>query len=541
MNGKNKRFMAILLAVLALVVVLGGCSGKNGNNQPASSPSPTGSEAGQSETAPAASAPMEEVTLELFQNFSWVTYPEWGSNEVTRIIKEKTGITLKFTKPTTDDNQQLNLMLASGELPDFVVNDIQNPTYKKSLISGVFEDLGPLMDQYAPELRERLGEEYWKMNAAEDGKNYAFVNAEMRPSNLDKYLPVGPWNPVSLVREDIYEALGKPKLDTPDDLYNVLMTVKEKYPDVTPIVIGDSKFDFDMQPAGYQYLFANFGIEKYYEKDGKLTATYKAPNYLPALKWMNKLYNSGLITRSDMTATPEQRKAIIDAGNAFFRTGEVSTGYQTAINNPDVRYVYVKPFADTTILQQGSIGWLGWSISKNSKHKEAAIRLMSYMLSDEGQKLTNFGIEGRDWEMNGDTPVRTEQYYENVKADPNYNANTGIGIYWFNLDLYDHWIQAGEMQKNPEQKEAMDLYLPHKNLKFYMLNLLPEADTEEAVILQKVKTQFNAAFPTFLMAKDEAETERLYNEFVAKADEAGMPKVEALWDKNSQKMKEIFK
>ncbi|UVI27442.1 extracellular solute-binding protein [Paenibacillus spongiae] len=520
----------IQIALLILTVMLSGCSGSTSN----------GNE-GQTNAAENSTNDANPVTLDMFYNISWANYPEWGSNRISKLVQDQTGVTLKFSKPTTDDNQQFNLMLASGDLPDFIVNEIQNPTYKKAISSGQFEDLGPLMDKYAPELRERMGDEYWKMNAAPDGKNYAFVSAEMRPSNLDKFLPVGPWNPAPLVRQDIYEAIGKPKLDTPEDLYNVLIEVKQKYPDVMPILIGGTKFDFDSAPGGYQFLIANFGIEKYYEKDGKLYATYKDPNYVQALKWFNKMYTSGLITRGDLTLTSEQKTASKESGKVFYLIDSIGNGYYHPPNNKSVQYVYAPLFTNATILQQGSIGWTGWSIAKSSKHKAEAIKFMSYMLSDEGEKLTHFGEENKDWKMDGDTPVRTDEFLKAMKADTTYATKQGIGPYFFNLDLYDHWIQGGEMKKNPEQREALDLYLPHKNMKFYMLNLLPDADLEEASILQKIKTEFNAAFPTFIMAKGGNEVERLYEEFVQKAESMGMAKVEAVWNKNSEKMRAVFK
>ncbi|MFD0715870.1 extracellular solute-binding protein [Paenibacillus sp. GCM10027626] len=529
--SNRKRLLSSITVVLLLSSVLSACAKEN-NGPNASSTTSSTESAGSS-----GSNARNPIELGLFYNGAWYTFPEWGSNTISHMITEKTGVSLKFTKPNADDNQQFNLMIANRDLPDFVVNDMKNPTYKKAIDAGLFEDLGPLMDQYAPELKQRMGDDYWKMNAAADGKNYTINSAEIRPSNLDRFLPVGPWNPAPLIRQDIYEALGKPKIDTPDDLYNVLLQVKEKYPKISPLVIGNSKFPFTAQPFGYEFFLASFGVEMYYEKDNKLYANYKNPKYLDALKWLNKLYTSGIITRNDIALTDEQRKSIIDSGNVFYQVGSVGTGYQSPENDKSIKYVYAPMFPDATILQQDSIGWAGWSISKTSKHKKEAIQFMSYMMSDEGEKLTHFGIEGKDWKMDNGTPVRTDEYYANIKNDPEYAEKLGMGAYWFNLDLYDHWIEGGEMKKNPEQKEALDLYLPHKNLKLYMLSIEPGPETEEATILAKATTDFNTAFPTFLMAKDEAELEQRYADFIKKMDDMGVPKLEALWSENADKMR----
>lgn len=556
MTKRLKAPAVILAALLLVATTFSGC-GSAGTTPATSAPAATSAPVATSAPAttsadtqsvvpsePAAS--VSPVTFTFFVNASWYKWPDWGKDEVSALIQQKTGVTLKFISPNADDNQQMNLMIASGDMPDYLFNGIgSNPTFKKSIAAGLFEDLTPLMDQYAPEMKSYLGDDFWKLNQSSDGKNYYFANAEMRPSNLDKYLTVGPWNPAQLVREDIYKELGSPKIDTPDDLFNVLKSVSEKYPDVTPMLIQASSvassFRFNSQPYGYQLLIANYGVEKYYDKDGKLFANYRDPNYLTAIKWLNKLYNANLIKRSDMAMTQDQFKAIRDGGKCFYMCDGVNTGYYKPTGNPNVKYVYAPMFADAKILQQDSLAWGGWFISKKCVDKERAIKFMSYMVSDEGEKLSTWGVEGKNWKMIDGNPDWTPEELAAVKSDPEHGNKTGIGKYWFNLDLYDHWILGTSMKNNPEQKEALDLYVPHGDLKMYLLVPPPDSDKEEAIIQTKILTEYSTAFPTFIMAKDEAEVTALYNAFVAKADQMGMPKLETYWSAAAESMRTVFK
>lgn len=490
-----------------------------------------------------ASNTAEPITFDFFVNVSWQKWPEWGTDEVSKMVMEKTGVKLNFIMPNTDDNQQMNLMIASGELPDYVFNEIPNPTFKTAIAANIYEDLMPLMEQYAPEMKSNLGDDYWKLNASADGKNYFFANAEIRPSNMNRFLPVGSWNPAVFYREDIYKELGSPKIDTPDELFNVLKTVKEKYKDVTPILFqAGTKYDFTGQPYGFNLALAQFGVEKYYDKDNKLYASYKDPNYLEGMKWINKLYNAGIIKRTDLVLTDEQSKAIKEGGKCFYLSGaEILNGYYTPPANQNVKYIYAPMFPNAKVLQQASLGWGGWFITKKCKDKERAIEFMSYMVSDEGEKLTNFGVEGKNWKMDNGKPDWTDEEYAALKADPDRINKTGINLYWFNLDLYDHWIATTSMLKNPETKVAYDLYMPHKDLKMYLLVSPPDSDKEEATILQKVLTKYNEAFPAMIMAKSPEELTKIYNNFVKEADDIGIPKVEAYWSQQAEGLRAVFK
>jgi putative aldouronate transport system substrate-binding protein len=356
---------------------------------------------GGKEGTVAAPTAQKPITLSMFVNINWYNWPEWGMNEVTKAVTEKTGVTLKFTWPAQGDNQQFNLLLASGDLPDYILQDQQNPTYEKPIQAGLIEDLGPLMDKYAPEMRVRMTDGYWKFNAAADGKNYAFVNAEMHPGNIKRYIPVGGWNPATWVKEDLYKTLGEPKVDTPDGLFNVLKAAQAQFPTVRPFWIGASPANFTPQPYGWDYWFAQFGVEKYYDQNGQLSAKYKDPKYLEALLWLNRLYKAGLIKREDLAATADQFRSEVDAGKIFFYSDgftdwNTQTGYRVPQANPSVQYIPVPMFTTATILQQGSIGWCGWMITTKAKDKARAIQFMSYCVSQEGEELLTYGVKGEN-------------------------------------------------------------------------------------------------------------------------------------------------
>ena len=51
-------------------------------------------------------------------DFDWYAYDTWGNDDVSQLITEETGVTLDVTK--SSDLNQLQVLLAAGELPDLI-------------------------------------------------------------------------------------------------------------------------------------------------------------------------------------------------------------------------------------------------------------------------------------------------------------------------------------------------------------------------------------------------------------------------------------
>src|SRR5690606_1198272 len=77
---------------------------------------------------------------------------------------------------------------------------------------------------------------------------------------------------------------------------------------------------------------------------------------------------------------------------------------------------------------------------KDTKNPERIIQLIDYMFSDEGQILTNWGIEGVHYDMVDGKRQLKPEVIENRATDPDYNFKQGFeGIkggsngYWFSF------------------------------------------------------------------------------------------------------------
>ena len=72
----------------------------------------------------------------------------------------------------------------------------------------------------------------------EDGKFYTIRNNYSTPEELEEYDEALKGVNLPTVRKSIYEELGSPKIETLDDFYELLVQVKERYPELIPCMFN---------------------------------------------------------------------------------------------------------------------------------------------------------------------------------------------------------------------------------------------------------------------------------------------------------------
>ena len=491
----------------------------------------------------AESADQEVVELDFFLNDTGLNGTDF-EDEIAQCITKATGVKLNITKAKTTDSEQLNLLMASNDLPDLVCVQTGTPIRYALRDSGMVQDFAPLIDENCPEFWEQMGETYWDYWRAPDGKNYFYANCTFTEKTLTKYLGYGPWNATSLVRNDIYEALGRPAMDTPEAMIEVLLQVKEQYPDMVPFYTGNMT-DFNMVSGcgGLGFWQRAFGVERYYEDEsGNVVAAFKNPEYLTFLKWLNEMYQKGIITRESFTYTEDQLNAIRDGGQAFNYVNNATDLGRVPAGAPDTYYEAVPPFKTMKMTQQDNMSWLSTFISSNCKDPAAAIKFLQYISSEEGDRLTQWGIEGRDWEWGEDgNPRVTQEASQKRQADyDGYVKETGYRTYQYGINFADHELEYYTFTSDPVYKAAWDMYKDYCFAKLNFMTINPEGGSMEEIILQQIEDYFKQTFPQVVMCDTWEECETKFNEMVSAIEGMGLSQVEAVWTENSNRTKEIF-
>lgn len=512
----KKKLGYMLVALLLLVALLAACGG---GDDTSTTPDGTPTSGGDGE---------EVVELTMFINHPWWPTREW-SGELAEEITKKTGVRLNI-QIAADDNQ-LPLMISSGDLPDLVYTADNIDRMSDSRISMAWNEL---IDQYAPDFE--IDPISIAINTAEDGNFYTIKNAfssEEEWMGNDKALPGG-GTPGLALREDILEELGNPSLNSLDDFANVLGMVKENYPDMIPMVM-------DVNHIG-SYLRTQHGIiGPWYEEAGELYHEIRQPAYLEYYKYMNMLYRNGYITAENFTfADDRQDDQLVLGGRAFAHMYvlRVADENNTNLQNQgeDFRFSLQKePLSEDARYINSGTGWSGTFITNNNSNPEAAIKFVQFMMSEEGQQLGLWGIEDVHWTMH-------EEGYPEYLFDPSDSEfKDRLGIHWWGLFASGAVLEGvGNYVPGLQATEAAQKI--KEDFQFYPeLGLVqPLADTEERNIQNRIDDMITNEETKIYLANSEEEAIQAYNQMIENAERIGLEQLEEWASEEYQRVLENF-
>ncbi|WP_100407813.1 extracellular solute-binding protein [Bacillus solitudinis] len=521
---REKSKFVIFFIALALIVSLFTACSSGGSEETVTDqtdPDATSSESGD-----------EVVELTMFVNHPWWTQREWGGAVAEEITKQ-TGVKLNI-QVAADDNQ-LSLMMASGDLPDLVFTADNVDRMADPKLSYAWNEL---IEEYAPSFE--IDKTRKAVNTVSDENFYTILNAfstEEEWNSNDKALP-GAGSAGLAVREDIMEELGNPEIKSLTDFENVLMQVKENYDGMLPLVM-------DINHLG-GFFKAHFGIDvgptaPWYERDGELFYETRHPGYLEYYKYMNRLYRNGLITAENFTFADDQRDdQMVLSGDAFAHmyVMRVADANNTNLEKQgeDFRYkLLTESISEDTVYINSMIGWSGVFITKNNKNPEASIKLMEFMLSEEGQKLGLWGIEGEHWTWN-------EEGYPQFNYDVNDEEYKGEeGIYWWGLlggsavsEGIGNYVPGLQSTEGFQMAKERTIYRPELGL------VNPDPDTEERNILTSIQEMIKNEETKIYLAKSEEEAVAAYEQMMANAEKIGIEQLEEWATEEYQSVIQFF-
>lgn len=300
-----------------------------------------------------------------------------------------------------------------------------------------------LIEQYGPNIKKMYGEELEKLKWGEgdDGiyqLSYAGVNAQTLTTggtcqiqwaavkeNDYKY-------PTTL---EEYEALIKkymeahPKTEDGLDTIGITMSASDWH---WMITLGNpAGFIADAAPDNGQWL-----IDKGYN----VTYKHTSPEEKEYFKWLNRMYNEGILDQDFATQTDDDYIAKVSSGRVVAITDALwhyNQCQQVLVKDGKVDKTYCglpvvlnDSQKCAVMLYQGlQVGW-GIGITTSCEDPVRAIRFLDFICSDEGQILYNWGIEGENYQLdeNGQR-YRTQEEIDKAGSDPDYSKNTGIKNY----------------------------------------------------------------------------------------------------------------
>jgi len=376
---KKRTLISILLTAVLAVSALAGCSSKGGD---------------KAENGKNASPSSDQTTVKAFI-MGGATFPDGediNHNPWMTMLREETGVDLQIQYgPAAADEymNKLNLMLASGDIPDlFIIPSANQSWLMDNAKLGAIMRLDGKLDAYA-NLMNAVYPEAWDAVTYNGGIYGVPVLADGNSATDNVY-----------IRKDW---LDKLKLDVPktlDEFVKVAKAFKEQDPD------GNGKADtlgliaYDNMLA-WSSLFGAFGVIPGYwvEKNGTLVPADIQPEMKDALAYIHQLFadkvldNEWPITKK---AAYEEKvangKAGLYEGSWAAARSEIQTSRQ---NDPKADWIAIAPPVGPGG-KQGVFGGPKYksiiAISSKAKNVDAILKLLDWQAVPENRDKFVFGF-----------------------------------------------------------------------------------------------------------------------------------------------------
>lgn len=418
------------------------------------------------------------------------TYENFGETPLAKELEKRTGIKVEYVHPQSGQGaEQLNIMIASNELPDIVTNNWlgYGGGPDESIKEGYICSLNDAIKNYAPALSRYL-EENPDINKQikSDGGNYyvfPFVRGE-------DWLTT---NQGLILRKDWLDKLGLEEPKTLDELENVLVQFKTLAKGA-PMVLNTAQLQIVIN--------AYNTAPGFYVNDGKVVYGYTTKEYRQALERLSKWYKEGLIDNNLVSVDNKYIQSRILNGDSGAFVGLVVSGLGAMLDakpadQPDFDLVAVaQPTLDGgkpefSLKELAVLPAYCAAISGNCKNPELAARFLDYGFTEEGHMLYNFGIEGESYNMVDGNPVFTELITNNpeglsfAQAAVRYARSPYSGI--FEADT--RYVEAS-LRYPEQQKHAYEVWAD-TNMGNHLLppiTILPEEQSESAEAMSNIAT-----------------------------------------------------
>ena len=395
--------------------------------------------------------------------YGWFGERDFSEDPVYDIMAEKFNVDIKVVPLTWGEhNAQVNLMVASGEMPDAIFFAGPRAQYIEWAQTGVIREIPTFPDPRYPNLSTMWD----KMPRAPDiylvdDKLYAWP----------KYLaqnPVGNWWPTGfLYRADWAKKLGLYKEQyTLDEMMDLARAFAEKDPggNGPGRTIGygdDSQWSYIVN--AYNTYAAHF-----YRKNGKFIWGAREPSTLEGIKAFKQLYDDGAYWPDFFAGKAGDINGLFHSGligiiQANYNSknlGKMRISFEEA--NPDLVFADVVEYMD--VLGPDGKRWTWemtniWSASifnptMTDEKLHRMMTIMDWCATDEALNTIFFGVPGQDWEMQDGKPVHKWPLNDKgVPQRPNYQSRMLITL--AQLEESYTWVDPAM------QGDLMDMFMEH--------------------------------------------------------------------------------
>ena len=331
--------------------------------------------------------------------------------------QKETGVNVEFIQPMQGSSEAFNVLIASGDLPDILITNLQNEPggVMRFARDKIIQPIDEQLSDYAPNMKKYIDEnkDVEKIIKCDDGHIYSFLFAR------EKGMPTTSAGPV--VRKDMLDKAGLTVPETIDEWHTALAAFKAQG------AAAPLSYDLLYWEGSYGPFFGAYGTKpNCYGKDGKVVNGYLEPEMKEARKTMNQWYSEGRLDKNSVKIADMDANIMNSAtGGSCMWAGSGLGKYMNAMAGKDPNFDLVP--APFPVLNKGDKSLFGsgdFSFNPNNNgfittscgNVELAMRFLDYGYTDAGHMLFNFGVEGESYELKDGEPVYTDVIMKNPEG-----------------------------------------------------------------------------------------------------------------------------
>lgn len=468
-----------------------------------------------------ASQPAWKLDTKKDNKLTWYVNAEWwnkeyGKDMITKKIKEDLDLDIEFI---VGDDTKLNTFFAGGDMPDIITILDSNSSVARKAASWAWP-LQDLADKYDPYFYDVAREDTLNWYKLSDGKTYGYPDYSNTADDFESGDIYS--RDAFIIRQDVYEAIGKPDMTTPEGFNKAMNDIKAQFPDLVPFGFNDIAKDGSTNGSIDTVVQDMLGVP-YTDKDGNYYDRNLDEDYIKWVKAFRQAHQDGNISDDTFTDDSDKFKEKLETGKyatvmigSFVNQGIPLQKFASA--NPDSAYIAVDGIQSTkgneaTLSQAGISGWMINYVTKQSKDPAKAIQVFTYLLSDYGEMLTNFGIEGETYTIDADgkvnfTPAALEvQENDAERWQKEYRVGEFIQ---FGHDRFKALSDGSYVNAVKQMQQWGDGKLTPQ---FATENIAPEAATQEARALSAIQTNWSTTLVGMIRAKNDAEADKMLADY----------------------------
>jgi hypothetical protein len=349
------------------------------------------------------------------------------SEQMAKYILDKFNVRMTRIVYDMDSKEKLNLMLASNDYPEAIVA-MDEDNVAKWKAQGKLQDLTPQVDKIGTDIKKALDYRY-KRYLDENGKLYKI------PRGWGIF-PIPDYS--AAIRWDWYTAMGSPKIETPDDYFNVLSQMLAAHPKNSKgeknYAMSWNQTDSNNFNNALNSYMGIWGLKDGYKEDAdhNLTHWLNTSEGLEATKYLNKYTVAGIMDPDAFINKYEDWKQkfsnerILGNINSWWQCW--NAGHEVWQKTwkdwkDDQRFVQIAlkaPGAEKSYMTaKDSFGWNYTVVTDKCKDVEKLVKWINFNMTPMGERLLCWGVPNVKGQSiwNFDSSTGTWTWAEDMKAD----------------------------------------------------------------------------------------------------------------------------